>query len=134
MTKANEFKKHLRPGEVYRRQDLAGWSKAVDRHLKELVEEGALTRLATGLYLYPKETVFGKAPPEAMKLVASFLKDRHFLLASPNAYNSLGVGTTQRLSAVRWGVAGRVVWAWILTIPAAFTISWVVELIVKALR
>jgi hypothetical protein len=27
--------------------------------------------------------------------VASFLKDRHFLLASPNAYNSLGVGTTQ---------------------------------------
>ena len=45
----------------------------------------------------------------------------------------VGVGTTQRLSAVRWGVAGRVVWAWIFTIPAAFAISWVVELIVKAL-
>jgi PiT family inorganic phosphate transporter len=28
------------------------------------------------------------------------------------------------LSAVRWGVAGRVVWAWILTIPGSFTISW----------
>jgi PiT family inorganic phosphate transporter len=29
----------------------------------------------------------------------------------------MGVGTTQRFSAVRWGVAGRIVWAWILTIP-----------------
>ncbi len=34
----------------------------------------------------------------------------------------VGVGSTQRLSAVRWGVAGRIVWAWVLTIPcAAFT-------------
>jgi PiT family inorganic phosphate transporter len=31
----------------------------------------------------------------------------------------VGVGATQRLSAVRWGVAGRIVWAWVLTIPAA---------------
>jgi PiT family inorganic phosphate transporter len=31
----------------------------------------------------------------------------------------VGVGATRRLSAVRWGLAGRIVWAWILTIPAA---------------
>jgi len=31
----------------------------------------------------------------------------------------VGVGATRRLSAVRWGVAGRIVWAWILTIPAS---------------
>jgi inorganic phosphate transporter, PiT family len=31
----------------------------------------------------------------------------------------VGVGATRRLSAVRWGVAGRIVWAWVLTIPAA---------------
>jgi len=31
----------------------------------------------------------------------------------------VGVGATNRLSAVRWGVAGRIVWAWIFTIPAA---------------
>ncbi|HPK71642.1 MAG TPA: inorganic phosphate transporter [Vicinamibacterales bacterium] len=31
----------------------------------------------------------------------------------------VGVGSTRRLSAVRWGVAGRIVWAWLLTIPAA---------------
>jgi hypothetical protein len=95
MTKADELRKHLRPGRVYRRQELAAWSHSVDRHLKELMEDGTLTRFATGLYLYPKETVFGKTPPEDAELVASFLKDRRFLLASPNAYNSLGVGTTQ---------------------------------------
>jgi PiT family inorganic phosphate transporter len=31
----------------------------------------------------------------------------------------VGVGATRRLSAVRWGIAGRIVWAWILTIPAS---------------
>jgi PiT family inorganic phosphate transporter len=35
----------------------------------------------------------------------------------------VGVGATRRLSAVRWGVAGQIVWAWILTIPAAFGIA-----------
>ena len=43
----------------------------------------------------------------------------------------VGVGSTQRASAVRWGVAGNIVWAWIFTIPAsafvaalAYWISW----------
>lgn len=31
----------------------------------------------------------------------------------------VGVGSSQRLSAVRWGIAGRIVWAWLLTIPMA---------------
>jgi PiT family inorganic phosphate transporter len=35
----------------------------------------------------------------------------------------VGVGATRRLSAVRWGVAGQIVWAWALTIPAAFSIA-----------
>jgi inorganic phosphate transporter, PiT family len=35
----------------------------------------------------------------------------------------VGVGATRRLSAVRWGVAGQIVWAWVLTIPAAFSIA-----------
>jgi hypothetical protein len=95
MTKLQELKRRLRPGQVYRRGDLVRWSSAVDRHLKQLVEEGTLTKLAGGLYAYPKETVFGKAPAEDDRLVEAFLKDDRFLLASPNAYNSLGVGTTQ---------------------------------------
>ena len=35
----------------------------------------------------------------------------------------MGVGSLKRLSAVRWGVAYNIVWAWILTIPAAALIS-----------
>jgi len=35
----------------------------------------------------------------------------------------VGVGSTKRWSAVRWGIAGRIVWAWILTIPASATVA-----------
>jgi len=35
----------------------------------------------------------------------------------------VGVGSIQRLSAVRWGVAGRIVWAWLLTIPASAAVA-----------
>lgn len=35
----------------------------------------------------------------------------------------MGIGSLRRLSAVRWGVAGRIVWAWFLTIPCAAAIS-----------
>ncbi|HZE72147.1 MAG TPA: inorganic phosphate transporter [Pyrinomonadaceae bacterium] len=50
----------------------------------------------------------------------------------------VGVGATRRLSAVKWGVAGRIVWAWILTIPAAGTIAaisfWLVEAIHRLVK
>jgi PiT family inorganic phosphate transporter len=45
----------------------------------------------------------------------------------------VGVGSTQRLSAVRWGVAGRVVWAWLLTIPGSFAVAWLAYLPFKLL-
>jgi len=35
----------------------------------------------------------------------------------------VGVGSTQRASAVRWGIAGNIVWAWVLTIPCTAFIS-----------
>ena len=35
----------------------------------------------------------------------------------------IGVGSIKRLSAVRWGIAGRIIWAWILTIPASALIA-----------
>jgi PiT family inorganic phosphate transporter len=35
----------------------------------------------------------------------------------------MGVGATKRLSAVRWGVAGNIVFAWVLTIPAAALVA-----------
>jgi len=36
----------------------------------------------------------------------------------------MGVGSTQRLSAVRWGVAGKILMAWIFTLPACIALSW----------
>jgi PiT family inorganic phosphate transporter len=45
----------------------------------------------------------------------------------------VGVGATRRLSAVRWGIAGKIVWAWILTIPMSAligaTVFWIVKLL-----
>jgi hypothetical protein len=95
MSKVEDLKRHLKPGKVYRRSDLIKWSKSVDRHLEELVKDKTLQKLSQGLYYFPKETTFGKVPPEEDVLVRSFLKDDRFLLTSANAYNSLGVGTTQ---------------------------------------
>jgi PiT family inorganic phosphate transporter len=36
----------------------------------------------------------------------------------------MGVGASRRFSAVRWGVAGNIVWAWVLTIPASALFAW----------
>lgn len=43
----------------------------------------------------------------------------------------IGVGSVQRLSAVRWGVATRIVWAWVLTIPASAFVAAVLFWIVR---
>ena len=85
----------LRAGKVYRREDLARVSNAVDRHLGELVSVGALKRLAQGLYYAPKRSVFGVLPPDDHELVAVFLRDEDFLVFSPSMYNTLGLGTSQ---------------------------------------
>ena len=43
----------------------------------------------------------------------------------------VGVGATKRLSAVKWGVAGRIVWAWVLTIPLAAAMSALSYLVLR---
>lgn len=45
----------------------------------------------------------------------------------------MGVGSTKRLTAVRWGVAGNILWAWILTIPASAMMSAAFYFAAKAL-
>jgi PiT family inorganic phosphate transporter len=42
-----------------------------------------------------------------------------------------GVGAARRLTAVRWGVAGNIVWAWILTIPAAAILAALTETLLR---
>jgi PiT family inorganic phosphate transporter len=44
----------------------------------------------------------------------------------------MGVGSVRKLSAVRWGVARRILWAWLLTIPGAATIAALTYLAVRA--
>lgn len=95
MLQLEKLKAHLKRGHVYRREDLAQWSKSVDRHLEELIKDGTLEKLSQGLYYFPKLSVFGKVPPDDNTLIESFLKDKRFLIMSPNYYNTLGVGTTQ---------------------------------------
>lgn len=43
----------------------------------------------------------------------------------------VGVGALKRLSAVRWGVAGRVVWAWVLTIPGSGIVAYGAWLVLR---
>ena len=86
---------HLRAGNVYRREDLARRSTAVDRHLRELVATGQLKKLAQGLYHAPGQSSFGPLPPADEEVVAGFLRDKDFLVFSPSVYNTVGLGTTQ---------------------------------------
>lgn len=89
------LKKHLRPGGVYRRTDLLRWSNSVDRHLKKLIADGTLQKLHRGLYYHPRNFDFGDAPADENTLLKAFLGTNRFVVVSPNAYNQLGVGTTQ---------------------------------------
>jgi hypothetical protein len=95
MKRLEQLKKQLRPGQLYRRADLAKWSRSVDRHARALVDSGALQKLQNGLYYCPRNSVFGVVPASEAQLVKAFLKEDNFLLTSPNAYNSLKLGTTQ---------------------------------------
>ena len=89
------LRKHIDPGQVYRRSDLEYYSSAIDRHLGMLTKDGSLVKLSQGLYYAPLFSKFGMVPPEDKVLVESFLKDNDFLMVKPNLYNTLGLGLTQ---------------------------------------
>jgi PiT family inorganic phosphate transporter len=42
-----------------------------------------------------------------------------------------GVGSVQRVKAVRWGLATNIVWAWVLTIPASAIVAWVMFEVIR---
>jgi len=46
----------------------------------------------------------------------------------------MGIGSLKRFSAVRWGVAGQIIWAWILTIPCSAAISALAYMLVRYLK
>lgn len=67
----------------------------MDRHINQLVREGALKKVGPGLYLHPEICAWGEKVAEDKKLIEAFLKDDRFLIVSFNSYNALGLGTTQ---------------------------------------
>jgi hypothetical protein len=95
MKNAEKLKAAMRPGRVYRRQDLGGLTTAVDRDLKTLVESGEVRKLGYGLYSRPRKNPFGDTPPEEQELVRAFLKTDDFLLTSDTYFTQLGLGLTQ---------------------------------------
>lgn len=96
---------YLKAGKVYRRDALLSFSKAIDRDLAMLIDNGELEKVAGGLYYKPKMSRYGTLPPSNKDLVKCFLRDDPFLLYSWNQYNTLGLGLTQLYN--RWVVYNR---------------------------
>ena len=74
MLTLEHLKRRVRPGRVYRREDLLPWSRSIDRHLKQLTTDGTLHKFRNGLYYFPRKFEFGEAPPDEHELVRAFLK------------------------------------------------------------
>lgn len=95
MSNALTLRKAMSPGKVYRRQELKGFTTAVDRDLKALVKNGAVKKLHAGLYCLPSKSPLGLKPPSNEEIVRAFLKTDDFLVTSYNHFNRLGLGLTQ---------------------------------------
>ena len=82
-----------------------------------------------GLRLTKLEPVHGFAAETGAALVITGASRFGIPVSTTHAIGSsiMGVGATQRLSAVRWGVAGQVVMAWILTWPSCMLLGYVLE-------
>jgi len=120
----------------------SGWLRyfhvAQADHIPFWVEMGAYTAIALGTLLggwrivhtmgtrITKLRPVGGACAETAGALSILLATRFGIPVSTTHTITgaiVGVGATNRISAVRWGVAGRIVWAWLLTIPAAAIIS-----------
>ena len=96
-----------------------GWRiiKTVGRNMMELQPiHGCVAELSAATIIFAA-THFG-APISTTHTISSTI---------------MGVGVSRRLSAVRWKVVANVVWAWILTMPAAALISWLAVELLKRL-
>jgi inorganic phosphate transporter, PiT family len=118
-------------------------------HIPFWVEIGAYTAIATGTLFggwrivhtmgsrITKLRPVGGSAAETAGAFAILLATRFGIPVSTTHTITgaiMGVGATNRLSAVRWGIAGRIIWAWIMTIPAAATISALCLLALEKLK
>jgi PiT family inorganic phosphate transporter len=83
-----------------------------------------------------KLTPFGGFAAETSGAITLFIAS-HFGIPVSTTHTITGaitgVGAANRISAVRWGVAQRIVWAWVLTIPASAGIGGLTYLLLRAL-
>jgi PiT family inorganic phosphate transporter len=79
-----------------------------------------------GVHMLKLEPVHGFAAETSSTLVIVGASQFGMPVSTTHVISSaiLGVGATKRLSAVRWGIAGKIVLAWILTLPVCIAISW----------
>jgi PiT family inorganic phosphate transporter len=81
-----------------------------------------------GLKVVELRPIDGFAAETAAATVIEFASRLGIPVSTTHVISSsiLGVGATRRASAVRWGIAGRIVTAWVVTIPACVVLGWVV--------
>ena len=81
-----------------------------------------------GVHMLKLEPVHGFAAETAATAVILGASSMGMPVSTTHVISTsiMGVGATRRLSAVRWGIAGKILLAWIFTLPACFTLAWVV--------
>ncbi len=84
----------LKPGRVYRTQDLLRWGRNATRLARRLERLKILLPLGHGLYFRPEASRFGPVPPEDADVVRGFLKRAPFLFTGPSRWNALGLGSS----------------------------------------
>jgi PiT family inorganic phosphate transporter len=79
-----------------------------------------------GLKVVELRTIDGFAAETAAATIIEFASRLGIPVSTTHLISSaiLGVGATKRASAVRWGVAGRILSAWVITIPVCVTLGW----------
>ncbi len=81
-----------------------------------------------GLKVVELRSIDGFAAETAAASIIEFASRLGIPVSTTHVISSaiLGVGATRRASAVRWGIAGRIVTAWVVTIPACITFGWLI--------
>ena len=123
--------------------DPAGLRTAADALLRRLADRGVDYLFANGgTDFAPLAEALAKAAAERSPAPRPVITPHENLgVAMAHGYTMVsgrpqammvhvGVGSAKRLSAVKWGVASRIVWAWVLTIPASAAIAGVAYLLV----
>ena len=85
-----------------------------------------------GLRVVAMRPIHGFAAETASATVIEFASRLGVPVSTTHTISSaiLGVGSTRRLSAVRWGVAGQIVMGWVFTIPACFLLAWSIRTLI----